>query len=87
MSSTTLVYSNPFNTGSRPYLALTAGAPTQVWEATRACSGFVVGIPQITIDLVPVFSSSPYTLWGRRDFLATFDVGLSEKNQRFTLHW
>jgi len=66
----------------------TAGALTYVSKATVPCGGFVVGLADVTVDLLPVFSaSSPFVLWGRTDFMARFGVHFDERNRRFTLYW
>jgi hypothetical protein len=133
MGSVTLVYSNPFQGGDRPYLALevtgingqsgsviglldsgadmtqlpigfaslmgydqatlqpisigTAGAPAQALRATKPCRAIIPGLPAAPVDLLPVYSPSPFALWGRTDFFAKFGVMIEEKHQRFTLHW
>jgi hypothetical protein len=71
-----------------PVTATTAGSPTQVFRAKTSCHGQVIGIPDVTIELQPAFSSaSPSVLWGRMDFMAAFGVTLDEKQQQFGLHW
>jgi hypothetical protein len=70
-----------------PMTVGTAAAPTQVLRATRPCAAYLLGLPEVQLSLLPVFSASPYVLWGRTDFMATFTVTIDEKKQRFTLQW
>ncbi len=65
----------------------TAGAVTQVLRAKKPCQGYVVGVPSVVMDFLPVFSASPYVLWGRTDFMAAFGVSVDERSQEFTIHW
>jgi hypothetical protein len=134
VASAKLAYTDPFQTGARPYVVLqltglngrggpviglidsgadmtqlpigyaslmgygadqleqitigTAGSAAEAFRAKVPCTAVVVGIPQVSIDLKPVFSaSSSYVLWGRTDFMATFGVTIMEKSQEFLVHW
>lgn len=40
----------------------TAGAVTQVLRAKKPCQGYVVGVPGVVVDFLPLFSASPYVL-------------------------
>lgn len=65
----------------------TAGSPATVFVATDPCFGSVVGLPDVKFEMKPVFSPSEYVLWGRSDFMAVFDVSISEKTQEFAIEW
>lgn len=65
----------------------TAGAIAQALRAKEPCTGQVIGIPDVMVDFSPVFSSSPFVLWGRTDFMAVFGISIYEKRQQFMLHW
>lgn len=71
-----------------PLTVATAGAAAQLTRARTPCKAYVIGLPSIVLELRPAFSSaSPWVLWGRTDFMVTFDISVSERNQHFTLHW
>ena len=59
-----------------------------MFRARKACKANVLGLPSIVLDLFPAFSqASPWVLWGRTDFMATFRVMIDEKNSQFNLYW
>ena len=66
----------------------TAGSVAQAFEATVPCAAYVIGLPEVPFQLLPIFSpAATYVLWGRRDFMQIFDVTIREKQQAFTIHW
>jgi hypothetical protein len=59
-------------------------APT--WECRDAIAATIVGLPNEPFSVLPIFvPGSQMVLWGRRDVLANWDLGLYEKKQYFVL--
>jgi hypothetical protein len=62
------------------------GGAATTYVATVPCSMFVIGNPAVVIPIQPSFvPSSQFVLWGRRDFMACYDVAILEKQQQFTI--
>lgn len=65
---------------------LQAGGTGTAYLATVACSSYVPEIPEVVIETYPQFiKGSQMVLWGRRDFMMSFDVTISESSQCFTI--
>jgi hypothetical protein len=59
---------------------------TNAWLAKRPVGAFVVGAPQITFPIEPLFvDGSLSVLWGRADLLSVFDLHLFEHRQEFAI--
>ena len=65
----------------------TAGGLGYGWQALVPCTASVVGIPALTLNLMPMFISSPTPLWGRGDIMRLFALTIEDGAQRFTLSW
>jgi hypothetical protein len=64
------------------------GDTVQVLAATKPLKATVVGIPNLSVELLPIFvpSSAANVLWGRTDFFRSFeDVAFREPDGTFTL--
>lgn len=65
---------------------LQVGGSATAYRATEPCSAFVPEIPEVVVEMYPLFvRGAEMILWGRTDFMAEFDVRLMEKAQVFTI--
>lgn len=56
------------------------------FKATVPCTAVVPEIPDVTIEMLPLFvQGSQYPLWGRLDFMAKFDLTIQENQQQFSI--
>jgi hypothetical protein len=57
-----------------------------VFEGTAPCTGIVVGVPQVAVDINPHFvTDSKFIAWGRADFMSRFLTSFDEPRQRFMI--
>jgi hypothetical protein len=57
-----------------------------IFLTTQPATASVVGFPQVTFPLTPVFVPGALNaLWGRQDFMRAFAVGIADDEQEFTL--
>lgn len=63
-----------------------AAGSAQALLATVPSHMKVPEVPDVIIDTRPLFvPGSPTVLWGRRDFMAAFDIMIMESDQQFTI--
>jgi hypothetical protein len=61
-----------------------AGGAGIAYMALHPCKAHVPEIPDVVFDIYPQFiRGAQMVLWGRRDFMRTFDVTIQEADQRF----
>jgi hypothetical protein len=74
------------STLSAPQTCGHAGGAGVQYTALRPCSAFVPELPDKTFDLnLSFIDGGQYYLWGRLDFMAAFDVSISQANQHFSI--
>lgn len=57
---------------------------TTAYDALRPCTARLEGM-EVEFELRPLFVDSAKSLWGRRDFLDTFGLFLTEATKEFSL--
>ena len=72
-------------TGLTAQVMTQAGGTTTSYVATANCSAVVVDLENTTFSLAPTFVDGSYVLWGRTDFMNTFDITLLQSQNRFTV--
>lgn len=55
-------------------------------DAQRPCRAWVVGYPDLTFEMSPIFVDTLDALWGRADLMNAYRVSISEHRQELGLH-
>jgi hypothetical protein len=55
-------------------------------DAQRPCQAWVVGHPDLTFEMSPIFVDTFEALWGRADLMNAYRVSISERRQELGLH-
>jgi len=62
-----------------------AGGITNSFVASAPCDAVVPGLPNSEFQIRPTFTDGQFVLWGRDDFMHSFDVLFEQSQNRFTL--